>query len=133
MSQMRVEDLIGQLFVLTFLETTPVRNPKSHKLVRDYRVEASSCFPKTKFRQHSECPSADHKVDQPICKVWLLARMSISSVFIAAEYAGDGFPNDISDRVDSIASEMALGATWQPERHPSRNIARRELSLLAST
>lgn len=133
MSQMRVEDLIGQLFVVTFLGNDTSSESEIAQLVRDYRVGGVVLLPENKnFDNTQNVPAQITKLTNDLQGLAFGQDVNFVPLFIAAEYAGDGFPNDdIRTGLTALPSEMALGATWQTgEASVVGNIAGRELSLL---
>ncbi len=95
MSQMRVEDLIGQLFVVTFLGNDTSSESEIAQLVRDYRVGGVVLLPENKnFDNTQNVPAQITKLTNDLQGLAFGQDVNFVPLFIAAEYAGDGFPND---------------------------------------
>ena len=147
MSQMSVADRVGQLFIVTFLGNDVRPTSKIARLIRDYHIGGVVLLPSNEnFHNDSDTPQEIAKLTNGLQYLaYQYGREGTGDessekretypfvpLFIAIEHAGDSYPhNSIGEGLTSLPSEMALGATWQPEDALAvGEIAGRELSAL---
>lgn len=151
------DERVGQLFMVSFQGTNLTPNSPIARLIQEYRVGGVVISARNEnFRNDNDTPArvlgltntlqmlareAPVRSTASITAATLTATTTLTApiesytplpLFVAVEHGGDGFPNtQIRRGLTNIPSQMALGATWEPEyARLVGQVVGRELSLL---
>ena len=131
LNSMTPEERVGQLFIVTFNGTDTSETSQIYKLITQYHVGGITLLSSNdNFTAAPDTIAQTHSLISRIQQVeWDISRNSVTGepdeagvdlvyvpLLIGIDQEGNGYPTDqILSGLTPLPSEMAIGATWNPE------------------
>jgi len=136
MARMSAKDKVGQLFIVTFKGSDTAAYSDIARLIQEYRVGGVALLASQgNFTNDDSAPIQLSRLTAQLQRLSFEADAANSNamfvpLFIATQCVGDSYPyTNIINGLTPLPSQMALGATWQPDNaFVVGEIAGRELS-----